>query len=87
MILNEETATDTRTDWTTAKLFVLIVPIVATVSLLHLWLASPLAWGISTFGWSLVGYWLPSEPRVSYLKWISLSLLISVAASLLAAVL
>ena len=87
MILNEEAGTDTRQDWTVAKLFVLIVPITATAAVLQLWLASPYAWGISTLGWALLGYWLPSEPRVPYMKWIFLSLLFAIATSLIEAVL
>jgi hypothetical protein len=87
MFLNEEAGTETQQGWTYAKLFVLIVPIIATVSVLRLWFGPPLAWGLSTFGWTLLGFWLPSQPRVPYLKWMFISLLFAIATSLLAAIL
>jgi hypothetical protein len=87
MIFVEEAGTDTRRDWTVARLIVLIVPIAAAATLLRLWLSPPLAWGISTLGWTLLAYWFPSKPRVTYVKWIFLSLLFAIATSLLAAVL
>jgi len=87
MILYQEAGAETRQDLTMARLIVLIVPIIATASVFRMWLSPPFSWGISTFGWMLICYWFPSKPRVSYLKWIFLSLLFAVATSLLAAVL
>ena len=83
----EEAGTDTQQDLSVLRLVVLIVPITVAATLLRLWLLPPFAWGISTFGWMLLVYWFPSKPRVPYIKWIALSLLFAIAASLLSAVL
>lgn len=86
MIFNEEAVPETKHDWAFTRLIVLIVPVTATANVLGLWLSPPVAWGISTLGWTLVVYWFPSKPRIPFVKWIFLSLLFAIAASLFAAV-
>ena len=87
MIFNDEAIADTKYDWSYAWLVVLVVPITATANVLQLWLSPAVSWGISTFGWTLFVYCFPSKPRVTFVKWIFLSLLFAIATSLLTAVL
>lgn len=59
------------------------VPAVVTANIAAHWLAKPLAWGISTFVWLLVAYWLPPKSGMRFWRWLlivaSLSFLIWLA--------
>jgi hypothetical protein len=59
------------------------VPSVVTANIAAHWLAKPLAWGLSSFLWLLVAYWLPPESGMRFWRWLlivtSLSFLVWLA--------